>query len=135
MPITPLEYNIPDLDPLSNPADLVSRYLEVADASGKNNKVGFPAMVQVVADNLPGANALKSLIKSVKCYDTTDPQYYPGNSTLVMLDPATLCGGTLCYVEFPKPSRMYRLHIDANGPIGPVSIDGDFNGNTNMAKW
>jgi hypothetical protein len=139
MPVNVNQLRIKDLPALTQQADLLDKNFEVENPAGsgtdKNYRVSFPTVVQAVSNNLPGANALKSLIKSVKCYDTTDPQYYPGNSTLTALDPATLCGGTLCYVEFPKPSRMYRLHIDASGPIGPVSIDGDFNGNTGLAKW
>jgi len=135
MPITLTEYNINDLDSLPNRADLVTKFLEVADANGKtNNKVSFVDFAQEIINSAPGGNNSKSLYKTARTYDTTDPNYVPGFPTLVGLNADFLAGGALCWVEFPQPSREYRLMYDPNGPVRAYT-SGEFVGQKLNYRW
>ncbi|UOR05871.1 hypothetical protein MUN82_01935 [Hymenobacter aerilatus] len=138
MPIEEIkESYIKDLPQIVSPADLYNTKIEVEkviNGEPANHSVNFGTMVTGVANALPKGNNSASLYKTVRCYDSTVPGYNAGNSTLVDLDPRFLALGAICYVEFPQPSREYRLVWDPNSTLY-VAIDGGFGGETIGAKW
>ncbi|QNE38997.1 hypothetical protein F1C16_05225 [Hymenobacter sp. NBH84] len=138
MPIEEIkESYIYQLPQIVTPQDLYNTKLEVEkviNGEPANHSVSFGTMVTGVANALPKGNNSSSLYKVVRTYDTTLSGYEAGYATLVDLDPRFLCLGTICFVEFPHPSREYRLVYDPNSSLN-VAVDGSFNGNTIGGRW
>ncbi|MBX0290106.1 hypothetical protein K3G63_06630 [Hymenobacter sp. HSC-4F20] len=99
-----------------------------------NKKVGFGTLVNAITKALPGANDSKTLYKSARLYDRNVPGGNATDETLLDLNPDFLALGAICYVEFPQPSREYRLVYSETGPLS-VWIDGSFSDVKVLAKW
>ncbi|WBA43161.1 hypothetical protein [Hymenobacter canadensis] len=133
MPIEQNKYRIKDLNAINQEAQLIDKIIEVeSSVSDENFRVSVPTLVQTVANNLPGANNAKSGYKMVRFYDANHVGYREGDSTLVSLNPAFLCLGTICKAEFP--GKEYILVYSQTGPL-TVWLDGTFVGDRITAKW
>ncbi|MET4072972.1 hypothetical protein [Hymenobacter sp. UYCo722] len=135
MPVSLNKFRIKDLPAIVQEADLVNKVLEVESPSGpdQNYKVSMSTVVQTVANNLPGANNAKSLYKSVTLYDRTVPGAFD-DTCLTELNPDFLALGCICFVEFPQPSREYRLRYHATSSLMAYKT-GTFTGQRLPARW
>jgi hypothetical protein len=83
-----------------------------------------------------GPNERPDLHKTARCYDTTRPEYQPGDATLVALEAELLCLGTTCRVYFSPDGndQRYEVVFDPAGPLR-VFVDGRFTGSRVAARW
>jgi hypothetical protein len=94
-------------------------------------------LFDVVLDRLHvGPNDRPDLHKTARCYDTTRPEYLPGDATLVDLEAELLCLGTTCRVYFSPDGndQRYEVVFDPAGPLR-VFVDGRFTGSRVAARW
>jgi hypothetical protein len=136
MPVAPQDtHRIKDFDQLNDPAKLLDTVLEAESASGvdKNYKVTFPTIIQTVANNLPAPRKTTHII--ARSYDTTDPNYIAGDETfLSIIASRPLVHMMTARVEFPHPTKEYRLVYDPNGAYQAYR-DSTFAGGLNPCSW
>ncbi|UPL50533.1 hypothetical protein [Hymenobacter sublimis] len=128
---------IKDLPEILTPDELYPTHFEVEDSSGaepENKKVGFGTVVNAITAALPGANNSKTLYKSARLYDRNVPGGNATDETLADLNPDFLALGAICWVEFPQPSKEYRLVYASNGQLS-VWLDGSFSNIKVSAQW
>jgi hypothetical protein len=138
MPDTPEGFFIRQLPQVTKTSDLLGKKFELEGPLNGGvptpGHVDYALLVQGIHENAPGANNAKSLYKVVRTYSPATPEYLNGDQTLTQLNPLFLALGCICFVEFPLPSREYRLVYAADSPL-VVWKGGNFAGEKLPAKW